>query len=113
MALRLPPGSRGGRGLFAYGLSRHEWGDIHTWFAYGFIALIFAHLVLHWRWFWQVAARRSSVPLLVGLGAGLALAITIFFAPLTKNSRAGKPAHVYEKGLTGNAGWRGGGRGHE
>jgi len=30
LAFRLPSGSRGGRGLSALGMARHEWGDWHT-----------------------------------------------------------------------------------
>ncbi len=85
LAYRLPPGSRGGRGLSALGLGRHEWGDIHTWLSYAFLTLIVLHLALHWRWFWQVAARRRSWPLLVGIGVGLALMLWLIFQPVRHN----------------------------
>jgi len=57
----LPPGT-GGRGHgFRGGLepgqvkdlwsmTRHEWGDIHFYFALFFLALMVAHIVLHWSW---------------------------------------------------------------
>ncbi|MHC4111850.1 MAG: DUF4405 domain-containing protein [Planctomycetota bacterium] len=57
----LPPGS-GGRGHgFRGGLepgqvkelwsmTRHEWGDIHFYFALFFLALMTLHIVLHWNW---------------------------------------------------------------
>jgi hypothetical protein len=57
----LPPGS-GGRGHgFRGGLepgqvkelwsmTRHEWGDIHFYFALFFLALMAVHIVLHWSW---------------------------------------------------------------
>jgi len=82
LAFRLPPGSRGGRGLSAWGLARHEWGDWHTWLCYAFLALILAHLALHWRWFWQVAARRKLWPLLLGFGLGLALLFALALQPV-------------------------------
>ena len=88
LAFRLPPGSRGGHSLSAVGLSRHEWGDIHTWLSYVFLTLIAIHLALHWRWFWQVAARRRSWPLLLGIGAGLALMMWLIFQPV--RHQAGK-----------------------
>lgn len=82
MALRLPPGSRGGRGLQALGMNRHEWGDVHLWIAYTFIAAILLHLILHWRWLWQVAASRRNWPILIGVGLGLALFLTLIFLPV-------------------------------
>lgn len=84
LALRLPPGSRGGRGLSAFGLDRHDWGDVHTWIGYAFVALILVHLLLHWRWLWQFASRRRALPMLAGLGAGLVLMLALVFAPVEK-----------------------------
>jgi hypothetical protein len=89
LAFRLPPGSRGGRGLTALGMSRHEWGDIHTWLSYGFLALVLIHMALHWRWFWQIAARRRSWPLLAGVGAGLAIMAALTLQPVAKRGRGG------------------------
>ena len=57
----LPPGT-GGRGRILHGggggeyikelwsMTRHEWGDIHFYLAVVFIALMIAHIVLHWTW---------------------------------------------------------------
>lgn len=81
LAFRMPPGS-GGR-LTALGLTRHEWGDWHTWLSYAFLALIALHLALHWRWFWQVAAKRRSWPLIGGIGAGLLLMAALVLQPVT------------------------------
>lgn len=33
-----------------WGLTRHDWGDIHFWIAIGFVSLIAAHFILHWSW---------------------------------------------------------------
>ncbi len=82
LAFRMPPGS-GGR-VSALGLTRHMWGDWHTWLSYAFLALIAVHLALHWRWFWQVAAKRKSWPLLVGIGAGLALMAALVLQPVSR-----------------------------
>lgn len=79
---RLPPGSRGGRGLTALGWDRHEWGDLHTWFAYGFLVLLVVHLLMHWRWFWQIAARKRSWPLVLGLGGGVVMIAALVLLPV-------------------------------
>ncbi|MBD3617920.1 MAG: DUF4405 domain-containing protein [Gammaproteobacteria bacterium] len=44
----LPPGS--GRWATVWGLSRHQWGDVHLWLAVIFLAIVALHVVLHWRW---------------------------------------------------------------
>lgn len=95
LAFRLPPGSRGGRGLSAWGMSRHEWGDWHTWLSYAFLALILVHLVLHWRWFWQVASRKKAWPLMLGFGTGLLLLAVLALQPVTTNGGTGNgsPQH--------------------
>lgn len=90
LAFRLPPGSRGGAGLTAMGWGRHDWGDVHTWLSYGFLVLIAAHLTLHWRWLWQVAAKRRAWPLLAGLGAGLLLLIWLVSQPVVSRGGRGK-----------------------
>lgn len=90
LAWRLPSGSRGGRGLTALGLGRHDWGDIHTWLGYGLIGLILIHLAVHWRWLWQAAARRRSWPLLAGLGSGLVLAVLLVCQPVERRGEEGK-----------------------
>jgi hypothetical protein len=33
-----------------WGLTRHEWGNIHFWTAIGLMGALSLHLVLHWRW---------------------------------------------------------------
>jgi len=57
----LPPGT-GGRGRVLHGgrsgeqikklwsMTRHEWGDFHFYLALLFVALMVAHIVLHWSW---------------------------------------------------------------
>lgn len=84
LAYRLPPGSRGGRGLSALGWSRHDWGDLHFWISLAFLALIIVHMILHWRWFWQIACRKRAWPLLAGILAGLALILGILCLPVER-----------------------------
>jgi hypothetical protein len=93
LAFRLPPGSRGGRGLTAMSWDRHDWGDVHTWLSYAFLTLIAAHLALHWRWLWQVAAKRHAWPLVAGLGLGLVLMMWLIFQPVEQRGRARGPMH--------------------
>ena len=93
LAFRLPAGSRGGRGLSALGLSRHEWGDFHTWLSYAFLALTFTHLALHWRWFWHIAARKRRWPLVLGLGAGIALLLALALQPVSSQRTSNEAPH--------------------
>lgn len=44
----LPSGS--GKNLSVWGLTRHEWGDVHFYIAVFIVAILSLHLVLHWRW---------------------------------------------------------------
>lgn len=82
LAYRLPPGSRGGHGLSAMGWNRHEWGDLHLWISFAFLAVIVVHMALHWRWFWQIASKRRAWPMLVGIGAGLITLLGLALLPV-------------------------------
>ncbi len=44
----LPPGTQ--RSHMLWGLSRHEWGTVHTWISFALIAVLLIHLALHWSW---------------------------------------------------------------
>jgi hypothetical protein len=57
----LPPGSGGlGHGFMGgrepeqikelWSMTRHEWGNIHFYFAIVFLALMVVHIFLHWSW---------------------------------------------------------------
>ncbi|NJK91700.1 MAG: DUF4405 domain-containing protein [Blastochloris sp.] len=97
LSLRLPPGSRGGHGAQVLGMSRHEWGDLHTWISYGFMALILLHLMMHRLWLWQMAARRRLWPLLLGLLAGLILSLSLLLLPVKeKKQGAGRSSRSHE-----------------
>jgi hypothetical protein len=60
----LPPGS--GRVLASWGLTRHEWGDLHFWLSLAGVAIVVLHLALHWTWVvavvrrWIVGANQGS-----------------------------------------------------
>ncbi len=44
----LPPSTNRTHEL--WGLSRHEWGTIHSWASLGLLLVLIIHLVLHWDW---------------------------------------------------------------
>ncbi len=83
MAYRLVPGSRGGQGLEVLGWNRHDWGDLHTWVSYAFIALVVAHLAINWTWLMKCAARGHAWRLAAGLLLGAAIIGTFFLLPVT------------------------------
>lgn len=52
----LPPGSQ--RTHVLWGLSRHEWGTVHTWLSFALIAVLLLHVGLHWPWIAGMVRRR-------------------------------------------------------
>jgi hypothetical protein len=90
MAYRLIPGSRGGQGLEILGWNRHQWGDLHRWVSYGFVALIVVHLALNWSWLVKCAAKGHAWRLASGLLAGAAIIGTLLFLPITKRQGGGR-----------------------
>jgi hypothetical protein len=87
MAFRLIPGSKGGRGLTVLGWTRHEWGDLHTWVAYVFIALIVLHMVINWEWLTKVAGNGRLWPLLMGLAVGISIIVALLILPVQERGR--------------------------
>ena len=63
LAFVVPAGSN--RTHVLWGMSRHEWGDIHLWLAYILVISAVVHVVLHWTWI--VAFVRRAV---IGRGKG-------------------------------------------
>lgn len=87
LAWRLPPGSRGGRGLTLLGMDRHQWGDWHLYIALAVIALTFLHLAFNRIWLEKIAASRKLWRLALGLGLGLALITAFLITPIEKKQR--------------------------
>ncbi len=57
---RLPPCSRGGEhGYTLLSLGRHDWGSLHLWAAYVFIALCIVHLILNFSFIKNVVASKK------------------------------------------------------
>ncbi|MGR8950815.1 MAG: DUF4405 domain-containing protein [Gammaproteobacteria bacterium] len=52
----LPPGTN--KSLILWGLSRHQWGDVHFWISLSLLIVLLIHLVLHWQWVVSVVARQ-------------------------------------------------------
>lgn len=82
LTYRLPPGSRGGRGLTVLGWSRHEWGDLHFWAAIGMIVLVVIHFALNWRWMRKIAASGRTWRLVAGFAVGLGLVALFLWLPV-------------------------------
>jgi len=103
LAFRLPPGSRGGGGLTAWGWSRHEWGDLHLRNGYVFLILVILHLILHWRWFWCMTSKWFKIFFLAGLIAGLLVVGAGWLIPVEHTSEDGHrqgsgQGHGHERG---------------
>lgn len=112
----LPPGSGQGRSR-VWGLTRHDWGDVHFWVAVAAGAALLIHLALHWAWVWS-----SSAQFLGGQGwlgrlgrsgrfaGGLAiLGVMVAGTALFWRAAAGQVEHV-DAGVGGYRGGRGAGR---
>ena len=80
----LPAGSGN---LSIWGLTRHEWGEIHFWIAAGFVTLIGVHFILHWSWIVGMVKGKSkernvsNTRILIGVVCVL-LILSIALAPL-------------------------------
>jgi len=72
LTYQLPPGS-GGRDLLAagqhaagkdvnllWGMTRHEWGEVHYWLAIAILAIMAVHLLLHWKWIVCTLQRKTD-----------------------------------------------------
>ncbi len=103
---RMPHGPQG-RGLSLWGLSKHDWGEVHAWAGIVFAVLVVAHLVMAWPWLKNAAAKRHLWPVVGGLVAGIALAAALIFGPITQGEGG-----VGEGPGTGQGtGWQNGGQG--
>lgn len=79
----LPPGS--GRWSELWGMTRHQWGEIHFWVATFFFAVLAFHLLQHWRFILGLfrGHLREGVRLRVALGlVGLIAVVLLSIAPL-------------------------------
>lgn len=84
LAYILPPGS--GRWQ-VWGITRHEWGDVHFWIAMVMLGAAVLHVLLNWSWVCMVAAglfrRDTNAPrptTCYAAGAGLILLVVLTVA---------------------------------
>jgi hypothetical protein len=88
----LPPGTN--KGLCLWGLSRHQFGDIHLWISFAFLGMVLLHVSLHWQWVVAVVGKHMGLKvspkgslLRSGLAAFLLLAAAVgLFVWLTRAS---------------------------
>lgn len=52
----LPPGTN--KSLSLWGLTRHQWGEVHFWISLGLLVVLLTHFALHWQWVVAVVARQ-------------------------------------------------------
>ncbi len=43
-----------------WGMSRHEWGTIHSWASLVLLAVLLTHVILHWEWLFATIRRRFT-----------------------------------------------------
>lgn len=101
----LPPGS--GKALSVWGLTRHEWGDIHFYIAVFIVAILSLHLALHWRWIICAIQNKpregSGVKVTLGI-AGLVVLLLISATPfLTPIEKISGINHKYQQGLNSHS----------
>ena len=105
----LPPGS--GKTLSVWGLTRHEWGDIHFYIAVFIVAILSLHLALHWRWIVCAIQNKpregSGVRVawgVAGLFILLLISATPFLSPIEKNSTLSGKNHKNHMGFKSHSG---------
>ncbi len=105
----LPPGS--GKNLSVWGLTMHEWGDVHFYIAVFIVAILSLHLALHWRWIICAIQNKpregSGVRVALGVG-GLTILLFIsaapFLSPIEKISPANGVNHNNQLDLKSHSG---------
>jgi hypothetical protein len=56
----LPPGTN--KEWMLWGMTRHQWGEIHFWISTVLLVLIVVHVCLHWTWIVTVVRQRLGLP---------------------------------------------------
>jgi cytochrome b561 len=63
-------------------ISRHGWGEVHSWASAVFIGLIVAHLVMHRKWLRTVVSKQHPILLWGGLATGIVVVLVLLFVPV-------------------------------
>ena len=58
--LRFPLPPTTNRTYELWGMSRHEWGSIHSWASLVLLAVLFTHVILHWEWLFATIRHRFT-----------------------------------------------------
>jgi len=86
--------------LLLWGLSRHEWGNIHYWAAIALMAALSFHLLLHWKWIVAMLKGKpregSGVRLALGI-LGLASLLALALAPFLSSTARVPRGQVLEQ----------------
>ncbi len=105
----LPPGS--GKNLSVWGLTRHEWGDVHFYIAVFIVAILSLHLTLHWRWIVCAIQNKPREGSGVRVAWGVAglfilsfIAVAPFLSPIEKISPANGVNHKNQLDLKSHSG---------
>ena len=101
----LPPGS--GRWSDVWGMTRHQWGELHFWISVFFFAVLAFHLLQHWRFVFGLfrghlqECMRLRVALgLVGLIAVILLGLSPLLSPVqTDENQTNRPYRGGGQGL--------------
>jgi len=84
-----------------WGLSRHEWGDLHFYIAIALFSTLALHILLHWKWIMNFtrghAGSGSGWRLLVGVMA-LIVVILMASAPVVSSVDTVDNPHGYGVG---------------
>lgn len=113
LRFQLPPGSGGLHGIgsgpgagdrsvtIVWGLSRHEWGNIHYWIALLLMGVLAVHLILHWKWIVSILGKKahpdvSGARFMLGI-AGLILVSLLAAAPLLTPAETTPRSELLEK----------------
>lgn len=74
----LPPGTN--KSLILWGLTRHQWGEVHAWISLALMASLIIHLAAHWTWVVGVVRRQFGLSAAPGehrLGAAIATIVVL------------------------------------
>jgi len=86
--------------LLLWGLTRHEWGNIHFYLAIAVMAALSLHLVLHWQWIACMVQGRpkegSGVRAALGI-MGLASLLMLAIAPFLSSPEQMSRGQVLEE----------------
>lgn len=82
LAWRLPHG-RVAEPMCFLGWNRHVWLAVHQYLGLALVTGVIAHLAVHWRWIWRVAAGQRRFTLLATAGISVAVLAFFLWMPVT------------------------------